>query len=211
MDTHRATVRDATMNTTAALVAEHGLAAVTMSQIAKETGIGRATLYKYFPDVEAILTAWHERQIAAHLDLLAQARDRAETPAQQLSAVLRAYAHISRGHEHEPGRPSAPHASELVALLHRGEHVSHAEEHLRGFLAELIGTAAQQGEIRDDVPPVEAASYCLHALTAAGAAPSPAALDRLVDLTLAALRPADSSSALGSRSATSSGSAAEKS
>jgi AcrR family transcriptional regulator len=59
-------VRDATLDTTAALVAEHGLASVTMSQIAEQTGIGRATLYKYFPDVEAILVAWHERQIAGH-------------------------------------------------------------------------------------------------------------------------------------------------
>jgi AcrR family transcriptional regulator len=33
-------VRDATVDTTAALVAKHGLAGVTMSQIAKETGIG---------------------------------------------------------------------------------------------------------------------------------------------------------------------------
>ena len=38
-----------------------------MSQIAEQTGIGRATLYKYFPDVEAILLAWHERQVTGHL------------------------------------------------------------------------------------------------------------------------------------------------
>jgi Bacterial regulatory proteins, tetR family len=37
---HRAAVP---LDTTAALVAEHGLAAVTMSQIAAEAGIGRAT------------------------------------------------------------------------------------------------------------------------------------------------------------------------
>jgi AcrR family transcriptional regulator len=64
---HRAAVRDAILDTAAALVAEHGLLAVTMSQIAETTGIGRATLYKYFPDVEANLVAWHERQITAHL------------------------------------------------------------------------------------------------------------------------------------------------
>ena len=64
---HRREVRLAVLDVTAALVAEHGLRSVTMSQIAEKTGIGRATLYKYFPDVEAILLAWHERQITGHL------------------------------------------------------------------------------------------------------------------------------------------------
>jgi AcrR family transcriptional regulator len=69
---HRDAVRDATLDATAALVAEHGLTGVTMSQIAKESGIGRATLYKYFPDIESILAAWHERHIGGHLHHLAQ-------------------------------------------------------------------------------------------------------------------------------------------
>ena len=50
------------------LAAERGRRAVTMSPIAEETGIGRATLYKYFAGVEEILLAWHERQIIAHLE-----------------------------------------------------------------------------------------------------------------------------------------------
>jgi AcrR family transcriptional regulator len=48
IEAHRREVRDAILDNTAALVAEHGLLSVTMSQIAEETGIGRATLYKYF-------------------------------------------------------------------------------------------------------------------------------------------------------------------
>ncbi|MGH9199575.1 MAG: TetR/AcrR family transcriptional regulator, partial [Acidimicrobiia bacterium] len=56
---HRREVREAILDITAKLVGEHGLRSVTMSQIAEDTGIGRATLYKYFPDVEAILSAWH--------------------------------------------------------------------------------------------------------------------------------------------------------
>ena len=114
IEEHRRAVRDAALDTTAALVAERGLAAVTMSQIAAATGIGRATLYKYFPDVEAILAAWHERQVAQHLGQLA--------------------------------------------------------------------------EVRDDVPPAELASYCLHALQAASSLPSEAAVRRLVTVTLAGLR-----------------------
>ena len=131
IEAHRRAVRDATLDTTAALVAEHGLASVTMSQIAAETGIGRATLYKYFPDVEAILVAWHERQIAEHLQQLAQVRDQADHAGARLKAVLEAYALIV--HQH--------HGSELAALLHRGAHVARAEHQLRDFVQDCCAKA----------------------------------------------------------------------
>src|SRR5881409_4149678 len=98
VEAHRVGVREAIVDTAAALVAQHGPRSVPMSQIAEETGIGRATLYKYFPDVEAILVAWHERHIALHLRQLTAARDAASTPAGQLEAVLAAFALIQ--HEH---------------------------------------------------------------------------------------------------------------
>lgn len=43
IEAHRRDVHDAILDTAAALVAEHGLRSVTMSQIAEQTGIGRAT------------------------------------------------------------------------------------------------------------------------------------------------------------------------
>jgi AcrR family transcriptional regulator len=178
IDAHRRAVREATLDATAALVAEHGLTSVTMSQIATETGIGRATLYKYFPDVEAILLAWHERQITRHLQHLVQVRDQAAGADGQLEAVLEAYALIQ--HEH----PS----TELVALLHTGEHVIQAHQQLHALIAELVAEGAQTGDLCDDVAPGELASYCLHALTAAGSLPSKAAVRRLVAVTMAGLR-----------------------
>jgi hypothetical protein len=47
------------------------------------------------------------------------------------------------------------------------------------------------GDIRDDVPPGELASYCLHALIAAGGLPSEAAVRRLLAVSWpgCALRP----------------------
>ncbi len=57
IEEHREAVRAATLDAAAVLIAAHGLASVTMSAIAAATGIGRATLYKYFPDVGAILLA----------------------------------------------------------------------------------------------------------------------------------------------------------
>ena len=182
IETHRREVGDAILDTTAALVAEHGLRSVTMSQIAEETGIGRATLYKYFPDVETILLAWHERRIAGHLGYLAEIRDQDADAGERLEAVLEAYAIISResrGH----------HDSELAALLHRDERVPRAQRQLRGMIRDLLAEGAEAGDIRNDVPPGELASYCLHALTAASILPSKAAVRRLVAVTLAGLRP----------------------
>jgi AcrR family transcriptional regulator len=181
IEEHRAAVRDATLDTTAALVAEHGLASVTMSRIAKETGIGRATLYKYFPDVESILAAWHERHVTGHLHHLAAVRDQAGTPGERLETVLSAYAQITY---------ERPHGTELAALLHRGEHLARAQQHLMELMRDLIAEAAKSGDVRDDAAPDELASYCLYALTAAGGLPSQAAVHRLVQVTLAGMRPA---------------------
>jgi AcrR family transcriptional regulator len=180
IEAHRRAVRDATLDATAALVASHGLASVTMSQIAEQAGIGRATLYKYFPDVEAILTAWHERQVAGHLEHLSEIRDHGGDARERLEAVLGAYALMTY---------ERPHGTELTALLHRGEHIAQAHQHLSDFIRDLVAEAAKAGDIRDDVAPGELASYCLHALAAAGSLPSKAAVRRLVTVTLAGMRP----------------------
>ncbi len=188
IEAHRRAVRDATLDTTAALVAEHGLASVTMSQIAKETGIGRATLYKYFSDVDAILLAWHERQITGHFEHLVEVRDQAGDAGERLEAVLTAYALISHEH-HGTELAHGHHGTELAALLHRGEHVARAQKHLSDLVRDLLTEGAATGDLRDDVAPNELASYCLHALTAASSLPSKAAVRRLVTVTLAGLRP----------------------
>ncbi len=183
VEAHRAAVRDATLDAAAALVAERGLASVTMSEIAQRTGIGRATLYKYFPDVDALLAAWHDRQITGHLAYLSEVRDRAGTAAEQLEAVLKAWAHIVR--------ESRSHGdAQLAALLHRDEKVERAQQHLRDFVRDLLVEGARTGELREDVAPDELAAFCLHALTAAGSLPSGDSVSRLVAVTLAGLRPA---------------------
>jgi len=181
IEAHRREVHVAILDTTAALVAQHGLLSVTMSQIAEQTGIGRATLYKYFPDVEAILLAWHERQIAGHLEHLAEVRERALDAGERIEVVLEAYAlisHESHGH----------HDTQLAAFLHRDQHLAVAEQQLSHMIRDLLIEGAEAGVLRDDVPPDELASYCLHALAAARGLSSKAAVRRLVSVTLAGLR-----------------------
>ncbi|HEX5849908.1 MAG TPA: TetR/AcrR family transcriptional regulator [Rubrobacter sp.] len=183
IEAHRRAVRDATLDATAALVAEHGPMSVTMSRIARETGIGRATLYKYFSDVEEILLAWHERHVDEHLERLAAARDGVGDARGRLEAVLGAYADLA--HEHHGMEPGA----HLAELLHRGEHVGRAQRRLSDLVQGLLADAQETGDVRNDVAPEELSAYCLHALAAAHSVPSGAAIRRLVSVILAGLRP----------------------
>ena len=100
-----------------------------MSRIAAKTGIRRAAPYTYFPDVQTILLAWHQRQIARLLRQPAEVREAAE-PGAQLEAVLEAYALIQHQHPH--------HGTDPAALLHQGQHVARARHQLHAFISDLL-------------------------------------------------------------------------
>ena len=180
IETHRREVRDAILDAAAVLFAEHGLFGVTMSQIAEKTGIGRATLYKYFPDVESILLAWHDREVAGHLTYLAEVRDRTEDPVQRLESVLEAYAMLTR---HAHGQDAG-----FAELFHRDDRMRRAHGQVHQMIRDLVGAAATAGEVRSDVPPEELATFCVNALAGARAQSSKAAVRRLVSVTMAGLR-----------------------
>jgi AcrR family transcriptional regulator len=178
IEEHREAVREAALDAAGTLVAAHGVAGVTMSRIADATGIGRATLYRYFPDVEAILFAWHDRHVAQHLRHLAEVRD-AASAGTRLQVVLETYATIIQHQQ----------TGDLSALLHRGEHVQRAQRHLITLVRDLVAEAAEAGAARTDVAAEELAAYCLAAVGAARALRSKAALRRLVEVVLDGLRP----------------------
>jgi len=179
IEAHRQAVYDAVLDAAATLVAAHGLTGITMSAVADATGIGRATLYKYFPDVEAVLAGWHERQIARHLTQLSEVAHRPGPPGARLAAVLNAYVENAFGQR----------AGHDAALLHAGEPIRHARKHMLGFVATLIGEAQAAGEVRDSADAGELAVYCLAALDGAAALHSKAAMSRLVALVLETLAP----------------------
>lgn len=182
IETHREAVIDSIFATTERLMQEEGMTALTMSRIAVGAGIGRATLYKYFGDVNAVLLAWHERVIADHLRTLHRANDH-PSPRASLEHVLLAYAEISRKH----------HGHALANLLHGLPHVRRAQDHLRAFVQQLIQEAARRGDVRIDVSSAELSSFAVAALAAADQAQTKAGIRRLVMVILQALAPLDRS------------------
>ncbi len=177
IDSHRRAVRDAILDTTARLVEKLGLRGVTMSEIAKGSGIGRATLYKYFASVEEMLVAWHERQVGAHFERLVGIASGPGRADERLRTVLQAYA----GMNHDQL------GTELSVLLHQGHHVARTRQHLDELLRDLLEQGVKARIFRNDVPPAELASYCLHALGAAASTPSPKAVARLIEMILSGL------------------------
>ena len=176
------------MDTTWQLVVDHGLLAVTMSRIAEEVGVGRATLYKYFPDVEAILSARHRQHVMHHLDQLGTLQDQAPDPSEALKAVLNRYAQICR-YRQQHG------TDELMRLLHRDADVAPMLQQLDHLIADAIASAAaSSGATRTDVAPGELANYCRHALGAASTLTTDEAVDRLVAIVLRGLSSSVSSS-----------------
>jgi hypothetical protein len=66
-------------------------------------------------------------------------------------------------------------------VLHRSAEVRKSQRQLLALISGLVAEAAAAGAVRQDVPAEELASYCVHALAAAGDS-STAAIDRLLDL-----------------------------
>lgn len=103
--------------------------------MARRARIGRATLYKHFNNVEGILLAWHEREVEKHLHQLVTAHSQPGSPIEKLFQVLHAYAAAVQ-HQHQ---------SRLATLLHRGDVVGRAHQHLRHFIATLIAEGVAAG------------------------------------------------------------------
>jgi AcrR family transcriptional regulator len=181
VEAHRHDRREAILAAAAAGVAEHGLHAVTMSRIAAKAGVAEAKLCRYFSDLEALMRAWHDRQVDNHLGYLDDIGGQPGAVTQRLDAVLRAYAAVvHQTHEHR--------TTDRGMSLHRDEDLVHARQHLHGLVRDLLAEGARSGDIRDDVTPDELAGQCLQSLSMAGAHSSAVAIRHLVTATLAQLR-----------------------
>jgi len=79
--------------------------------------------HKHFADIQTVVTAWHHRRIAAHLDELSQVGHWSGTALERLGALLRAWAASREPHMHQSSKVG-------VLLLHRDPHVKQAQKRL---------------------------------------------------------------------------------
>ncbi|MEO7555843.1 MAG: helix-turn-helix domain-containing protein [Acidimicrobiales bacterium] len=155
-------MNDAILDATAALIAEQGPMSVAMTAIAERAGIGRATLYKYFPDVEAILVAWHARDFAGHLEQLTALTEADTVTLDDVAAFV-----LSQRHQH-PHREGADLVGDLAHTLAGAEGTIHdtIERDVVAALTALMTRLAKDKEARRDRDPELLARWVLHAVHA---------------------------------------------
>jgi AcrR family transcriptional regulator len=185
---HKQRARAAIVDAALRLVSEEGLSAVTMSEIARATGMTRKTLYSYFPDVESVLVAHLEAEVERLREELAAPAD---DPLARLARFLRqALATWSE-------RPARPALSDLEAAL-KPENLARVREvvgGLRDDLRVLLSEAVAAGQVRDDLDLDLAADVLLGVLKGArehllrGERPVAEVAEQLERLVLGSVRP----------------------
>jgi AcrR family transcriptional regulator len=168
---HRSAVQKAIAVATARVVQRDGIRGLTMSAIAVEAGIGRATLYRYVKDADAALTLWQEHGVEFHLRQLEDLATRT-APDRRLTVILEWYA-LNRQHRHGPAPEGVPHTELLVGP---------ARGRVRQLLSKQLSSELQRGAIRTDMAPDLLAAYAVAALEAATEMPTPDAARRLAKL-----------------------------
>ena len=160
---HKDKLRRSIVDAAVALVAERGRTDVSMSAIAERAGIGRATLYNYFPDVDHILVAYvvgaFDQQHAALDQRLAGIDD----PLARLHATLELVVGYFASAAHRAASP--------IGLDTFGpetqDQVDAATRAFRDRLAVMIRDAADAGLLREDLDPEFAADALNQLLGAA--------------------------------------------
>ena len=189
-DTARADTTARIIQATFELLAEHGLAGITMSAIATQASIARQTLYNHFPDVDSIIAAAMTAHHQDDLHALAGMLTTIPTAAGRLEHLVRHTAVTAAQHGtlpaiHQGLSPAAQHAAR--------DH----EQQIRRLIRDILTLGQQTGELAPGIDPDLYTVLVHHLLHGAAelAATHPDDLTRVsettIDLLRAATRPAD--------------------
>lgn len=161
---HRARQRRLVYDATVALVAEHGMSSVSMAEVARRAGIGRATLYKYFPSVEHILAAMTLEEIRRERAALDDALHGIDDPLERIGLSVRfLLEYFGTARHRSASAVVSPHQFSPDV----GREVADAFLDLHAMIADMVRDAVAQGLLRTDTSP-DFQAAALQQLLAAG-------------------------------------------
>ncbi len=133
-----------------ALLRQRGMVGLTMSALADGAGISRATLYHYFPDVDAVLTAWVGREIHRTVTALLDEARVIVDPLARLTYMVEVQCRAFASQEH---RLSAEHFESEAGSPAVRQEVTAQMAPLRDLLASTITEARASRRLVSDVEP----------------------------------------------------------
>ncbi|MEN8233344.1 MAG: TetR/AcrR family transcriptional regulator [Actinomycetota bacterium] len=134
------------IHATLALISEHGLGAVTMSQVADVAGVARQTLYNHYGDIDGIVAAAIDRHNRQSIDLLEAALQIAESPTAKIEQMVRHFVMVGAHAQHAFDFAIGLSADVRATLDIYSKAV---EQHISGTLDD----GRQSGDFRSDLTP----------------------------------------------------------
>ncbi|MFE2069597.1 TetR/AcrR family transcriptional regulator [Streptomyces sp. NPDC059467] len=164
----------------AARIAFASGAPVSLKQIARDTGVGIATLYRHFPTREALVEAIYQEELA-QLRVDAEALLDTEDPAHALRSWMDHFA------DYASTNREMAHALRVVLASYQGP-ASPAREQLRTAVQAILDAGTVVGTLRDDVRAEDLVIALVGIFTTTSPADGREQLDRLLDLLMDAVR-----------------------
>jgi AcrR family transcriptional regulator len=156
--------------------AEHGADDVSLEEIARRAGVGIGTLYRHFPNRQALLEAVYKDQVDG-LEALAAKLLTAESPGDALAEWMRAFLAF--------GRTKRSLSAALVSTLGKdSELLSACSKALRGCTDSLLQRAQQAGAARPDVQSADVLRLAHGLIMAAEQPGDPGQPDRMLDMVI---------------------------
>lgn len=127
----------AILRAAADLIAERGVAAVDLADIARAVGLARSSLYRYFPDKDHILLRWFERELEPVLAASEEIAAADVTPAER----LRRWIDFQLDYVVDPAHQLAPQLSREIGALDPAvaRQISEGHTRLYATLGRVVG------------------------------------------------------------------------
>jgi AcrR family transcriptional regulator len=163
LDAHRSHQREVIHRAAVALATEHGVAGVGMAEVARRAGISRATLYKYFSNVEDILASYMISEVDEEHRRLRERLAAMDSPMARLRTVMTHLLTYFSSPDHRSASTVIGHGQFSPAVAAR---VGQAMQQVHDLVSDEVVAAARQGELRSDVDADVLAEVFQHLLTA---------------------------------------------
>lgn len=142
------------------LIAQRGMAGVTMSAIAEAAGVARQTLYNHFPDVDSIVMAVIDQHESSGLDQLRRLLAGVEGAAAKLEQLIRHSLTVgAHGHVVAALQAGLPSEAQDALREHRGT---------KALIAGLLQEGMEEGVFRPDLDSQHDADFVLDILMSVG-------------------------------------------